>query len=86
MLKSGDSVMLMNRQTNGYLVFDMSDRITSHDEAYACTSTDKDIGPVARGVFIVKREDGKEGPICYGDKVRFESNLYIYQKSMYLYS
>jgi hypothetical protein len=36
----------------------MSDRITSHDEAYACTTTDKAIGPCARSVLIItKAED-----------------------------
>jgi hypothetical protein len=33
--------MLLNKATNGFLVFDMSDRITSNDEAYACTTSDK---------------------------------------------
>ena len=43
--------MLLCKQTNGFLVFDMGDRITSHDEAYACTTTDKDVGPCARSVI-----------------------------------
>ena len=52
--------MLHNKQTNGYLVFDMSDRITSHDEAYACTTTDKSVGPCARSVLVVTKceDDG----------------------------
>mgnify|MGYP001563586412 CR=1 FL=1 len=55
--------MLFNKKTNGFLVFDMSDRITSHDEAYACTTTNKDIGPCARSVLIITKvidpESGK---------------------------
>jgi hypothetical protein len=65
----------------------MSDRITSHDEAYACTSTDKDIGPCARSVFVVKKsEQNGDKLIRYGEKVRFESNPYIYNKTIYLHS
>jgi hypothetical protein len=52
-LKWGDNIMMYNKQTNGYLVFDMSDRVTSHDEAYATTTTDKDVGPCARSVFVL---------------------------------
>jgi hypothetical protein len=53
--------MALNKQTNGFLVFDMSDKITSHDEAYATTTSGKDVGPCARSVFIIKKviEDGK---------------------------
>ena len=61
--------MLHNKQTNGYLVFDMSDKITSHDEAYACTTTDKAIGPCARSVLIVTKaeDDGaKDNFVRYG--------------------
>lgn len=81
--------MLFNKQTNGYLVFDMSDRITSHDEAYACTTTDKDIGPCARSVLTLsKAEDDGAGDnvIRYGQKIKFESNPYIYSKPLYLHS
>jgi hypothetical protein len=81
--------MLLNKQTNGFLVFDMSDRITSHDEAYACTTTDKDIGPCARSVFVLSKaeDDGaSDNVIRYGQKVKFESNPYIYNKKLYLHS
>ena len=66
--------MLRNKATNGFLVFDMSDRITSHDEAYACTTTDKEIGPCARSVLtLVKAEDDgiKDNVVRYGQKVKF---------------
>jgi hypothetical protein len=65
----------------------MSDRITSHDEAYACTSTDKDIGPSARSVVVVQSaEPSADSYIKYGQKVRFESNPYISNKTLYLHS
>lgn len=86
MVRSGDSVMLLNHQTNGFLVFDMSDRITSHEEAYACTSMNKQQGPQARSVFHIRKADGTGGNIKFGDKVRFESNSYIYAKTLHLHS
>ena len=79
----------MNKMTNGFLVFDMSDRITSHDEAYAATTTDKDIGPCARSVFVVTKgeDDGvKDNVIRYGQKIKLEANPYIYNKKLYLHS
>lgn len=81
--------MLMNKQTNGFLVFDMSDRITSHDEAYACTSRDdKEMGPSARSVFIIRRAEPSGGDtiIKYGQKIKLESNPYILNKPLYLNS
>jgi hypothetical protein len=49
--------MLLNKQTNGFLVIDMGDKITSIDAAYGVTSTDKDLGPCARSVFGFERVD-----------------------------
>jgi hypothetical protein len=40
----------------------MSDRITSHDEAYACTTTDKEIGPCARSVLILTKAEDDGAP------------------------
>jgi hypothetical protein len=81
--------MLHNKQTNGYLVCDMSDRITSHDEAYACTTTDKPIGPCARSVYVITKveDDGfKDNIVRYGQKIRIEANPYILNKPLYLHS
>ena len=83
--------MLLNKMTSGFLVFDMSDRITAHDEAYACTSSGKDVGPCARSVFIIQKVKEEGAPpsddiIRYGEKIRFESNPYIYNKKLYLHS
>lgn len=68
-LRFGDSIMLQNKQTNGYLVFDMSDKQTGHDEAYACTTTDKAMGPCARSILVLSKgeEDGApDNVIRYG--------------------
>jgi hypothetical protein len=67
----------------------MSDKINSHDEAYACTTTDKDIGPCARSILTLTKaeEDGSgDNVIRFGQKVKFEANPYIYSKSLYLHS
>ena len=88
-LRFGDSIMLLNKMTNGFLVYDMSDKITSHDEAYACTTTDKEIGPCARSVLVLTKAEDDGAPdnvIRYGQKIRFESNPYIYNKKLYLHS
>ena len=61
--------MLLNKQTNGALVFDIGDRITSHDEAYACTTSDKNIGPCARSIVVISKaeEDGApDNVVRYG--------------------
>ena len=84
--------MLWNKQTNGYLVCDMSDRITSHDEAYACTTTqDKtSVLPCARSVLVLQKgeEDGaKDNVVRYGQKIKLEANPYICSgKKLYLHS
>lgn len=81
--------MLFNKATNGFLVFDMSDRITSNDEAYACTTSDKDQGPIARSVLVIRKSEQQKGMddiIRYGEKVVFESNPYISNKTIYLHS
>ena len=47
----------------------MSDRITTHDEAYAVTAT-ADIGAVARSVVQLMPAKGEaKGPICYGEEI-----------------
>ena len=38
----------------------MGDRITGADEAYACTTTDKQVGPIARSVLILRRAEIKD--------------------------
>jgi hypothetical protein len=54
-LKFGDGVMLKNCLTNGTLVCDMSDRITSNDEAYAVTTREGNVTACARAVMHLVR-------------------------------
>lgn len=68
-MRFGDSILLKNKQSNGVLVFDQGDRITSHEEGYACTTTDKNVGPCARSVVILTKaeEDGApDNVVRYG--------------------
>lgn len=81
--------MMMNKQTNGFLVFDMDDRITTYcDESYACTTTTKEVGPCGRSVIsIVKVKDGEgDDLVRYGQDVRLMTNPYIFHKPLYLHS
>lgn len=50
-LRYGDKVMLLNKKTEGYLVFDMGDKIVTHDEAYANTTSKKATEASARNIF-----------------------------------
>ncbi len=63
--------MLLNKKTKSYLSFDLGDKITTHEEAYACTSNPKLEQPVARSMFIINRaEEGKGDDIVrYGQKI-----------------
>ena len=83
--------MLKNVLTNGWLVFDMSDRITTHDEAYAVTTSDKPVGACARSVVHLMRGSANntasnDDMIRYGMEVRIQSNQFICNKPLYLNS
>ena len=78
--------MLQSCHTKQTLVFDMSDRITTHDEAYSVTAT-ADIGAVARSVVQLMPVKGEaKGPICYGEEIRVQANPHINNKNLYLHS
>ena len=80
---------MMCKQTNGFLVGDLGDKITGSDEAYACTTTSNDIGPCARSVFQIQKVESEEHPgnvITYGQEVRFVSNPHFFKKPLYLHS
>lgn len=88
LLRFKDNVMLINKQTNGYLVFDMDDKVVSVDEAYACTTTKQALGPCGRSVLHVQSVDNadSEDQVVYGQPVRFVTNPYIFHKPLYLHS
>lgn len=85
--------MLKNCKTNGWLVCDMSDRIQSHEEAYAVTTTTKAVGACARSIVHIVRSNAKTqgGPanddmVRYGQEIRLQSNDFICNKPLFLAS
>ena len=86
--------MLKNCLTNGWLVCDMSDRVTSCDEAYALTTTEKAIGACARSIFYITRGSGDgaassaagDQTVRYGQEIRIQSNEFICNKPLWLSS
>jgi len=92
-LRFGDAVMLKNCLTNGWLVCDMGDRITSNDEAYAVTTTEKAVGATARSVVHLVRgasnaagTPANDDMVRYGQEVRLQSNDFICNKPLFLSS
>tara|TARA_B110000503_G_scaffold102662_1_gene153329 strand:- start:464 stop:649 length:186 start_codon:yes stop_codon:yes gene_type:complete len=61
--------MMMNKKTNGFLVFDIGDKIVSPDEAYACTTTKKETGPCGRSIILLEKVNCDEGDdvVHYGE-------------------
>ena len=70
----------------------MSDRITSNDEAYAVTTTEKAVGACARSIYYITRGGAAKGVpandnmIRYGQEIRLQSNEFIINKPLYLSS
>lgn len=88
-LRFGDKVMLLNKKTEGFLVFDLGDKIITHDEAYANTSSKKAKVPSARNIFVLTRaetDDYDDDVIRYGQKIRIQANKYITGKNLFLHS
>jgi hypothetical protein len=88
-LRYGDAVMLKNCLTNGWLVCDMSDRITSNDEAYAVTTTEKAVGACARSIYHLTRTGAQQGAddmIRYGQEICIQTNEHILNKPLWLSS
>lgn len=86
-LRFGDMIMLRNSVTTGVLVCDMSDRITTHDEAYAVTSSEK-VSACARSVFSIEANDKTlaDDIVRYGQEIRVQANPHILAKPLYLNS
>ena len=69
------------------MVCDMGDRIVTHDEAYAVTSSSK-VGPCARSVFSIEPNGKVAGDdiVRYGQEIRILANPHILNKPLYLNS
>ena len=79
----------MNKKVEGHLVMDISEKIVGYEEAFQLTATKKDLNPVARNIFVLKRLEAVDGfgnndILHYGQKVKIEANPYYYKKSLYL--
>jgi len=79
--------MLKNLLTEGWLVSNAWDRITSYDEAYAVTATKETVGPVARSVLTIEKanNDG-DSQVRYGQDIRLLSSQHMIAKPLYLHS
>ena len=68
----------------------MSDRVTTSGEAYMLTSTEQEVGAIARSVYIIERAKNSsfktDDQVRFGDEIRIKANPYIIQKDLYLHS
>lgn len=70
-LNDGSSVMLKNKKTDGFLVFNMNDKQPGLAESYIVTTSKVNPGPVARSIFVIRKADrfdsfGSDVKIRYG--------------------
>ncbi len=88
LLRFGDKLMLSNKKTDSCLVVNMTERITSYEEAYACTASPNVTGPSSRSIFVIERVDENDGfegdEIHYGQKIKFTTNSYLHHRRMFL--
>lgn len=71
LLRTGDSVMIMNKKTKGFLVTDIGDRASGLDETYMVTTSANNPGPITRSVFVIKKVEqmdifGSDEVVRYG--------------------
>jgi len=86
----GDHLMLLNKETDGFLVTDIYDLIPGNDEAYNCY-TDKNANPTARSVFIIKKyakeqDLFQDDIVRYGQKIQIQVNPLLSNKELFLHS
>jgi hypothetical protein len=89
LLRFGDKVMMLNKKTEGFMVFDMGDKIITHDEAYANTTSKNSKTASARNIFVLERaedDDHDDKIIRYGQKIRIQANKFMTGKNLYLHS
>lgn len=62
----GDKIMLSNKQTDSCFVVNISEKVSTTEDSYACTASPNITGPNARSIFIIERADKNDG---YTDNV-----------------
>lgn len=73
------------------MVADIGTKAQGLDEAYLPTCSTTHPGPVSRSVFVIKKVEkvdmfGSDDIIRYGQKVRIETNPYLFRKVLMLSS
>ena len=58
--------MLSNKQTDSCFVVNISEKVSTTEDSYACTASPNITGPNARSIFIIERADKNDG---YTDNV-----------------
>ena len=91
MLRSGDSLMLKNKKTDGWLAMNTADRLPGVDERYNLTTIPETPGPVARAMFVVTRVEaqdmfGTDDIIRYGQKIKLQACTQAFKKPLFLSS
>jgi len=86
----GDHLMLLNKETDGFLVADVYDQIKGSDEGYN-TFTAKNAFPCARSVFVIKKYTKEkdlfqDDVVHYGQKVQIQVNPLLFKKELLLHS
>lgn len=83
--------MVTNKKTKGNVVVDIGDKVAGLDETYMGTTSAQSQEPITRSVFVIKKTEemdifGNDGIIRYGQKIRIETNPYLFRKTLYLNS
>jgi hypothetical protein len=91
-LRFNDNIMIASKHVGGAMVADIGKRIECLDEAYPVTSSASNPGPINRTIFKLVKADpnddqfGSDSLIRYGQKVRIETNDYLFKKTLCLSS
>jgi len=86
----GDHLMLLNKETDGFLVADVYNKRQGNEEGYY-TFTAKNAFPSARSVFIIKKYTKEkdlfqDDIVRYGQKVQIQVNPLLFKKELLLHS
>jgi len=86
----GDHVMLLNKETDGFLVSDIYSSIKGTDEAYN-VFTAKSAFPSARSVFVIKKYTKEkdlfqDDIVHYGQKILIQAHPLLLRKELLLHS
>jgi len=82
--------MFSNKHTDSCLVVNLSDKVSTTEDAYQCNSSPNITGPNARAIFIIERADKNDGytdnVVHFGQKICLSTNSYLSSKKFYIKS